>query len=62
MTNEEITIKLQQVDDRSKSNGKRLDEAEKKLEDNAAMLAMAAYYSDEELSSLDMGVDPSLDL
>ena len=30
--------------------------------DNAAMLAMAAYYSDEELSSLDMGVDPSLDL
>ena len=30
--------------------------------DNAAMLAMAAYYSNEELSSLDMGVDPSLDL
>lgn len=30
--------------------------------DNAAMLAMAAYYSDEELSNLDMGVNPSLDL
>ena len=28
--------------------------------DNAAMLAMAAYYSNEEISSLDMGVDPSL--
>ena len=30
--------------------------------DNAAMLAMAAYYSNEELSELDMGVDPSLGL
>ena len=30
--------------------------------DNAAMLAMAAYYSDEDISSLDMGVDPSLSL
>lgn len=30
--------------------------------DNAAMLAMAAYYSDEEVSDLDMGVDPSLSL
>ena len=30
--------------------------------DNAAMLAMAAYYSNEEVSSLDMGVDPSLNL
>lgn len=30
--------------------------------DNAAMLAMAAYYSDEGISSLDMGVDPSLSL
>lgn len=30
--------------------------------DNAAMLAMAAYYSDEEVSKLDMGVDPSLSL
>ena len=30
--------------------------------DNAAMLAMAAYYSDEDISSLDMGVDPSLEL
>ena len=28
--------------------------------DNAAMLAMAAYYSNEEISELDMGVDPSL--
>ena len=30
--------------------------------DNAAMLAMAAYYSDEDISGLDMGVDPSLAL
>lgn len=30
--------------------------------DNAAMLAMAAYYSDEELSDLSMSVDPSLSL
>lgn len=30
--------------------------------DNAAMLAMAAYYSNEELSELDMGVDPGLGL
>ncbi len=30
--------------------------------DNAAMLAMAAYYSDEDISGLDMGVDPSLGL
>lgn len=30
--------------------------------DNAAMLAMAAYYSNDEVSSLDMGVDPSLNL
>ena len=30
--------------------------------DNAAMLAMAAYYSDEDLSDLSMGVDPSLSL
>jgi len=30
--------------------------------DNAAMLAMAAYYSNESLSELDMGVDPSLSL
>ena len=30
--------------------------------DNAAMLAMAAYYSNEELSELDMGVDPGLSL
>ena len=30
--------------------------------DNAAMLAMAAYYSNESISELDMGVDPSLNL
>lgn len=30
--------------------------------DNAAMLAMAAYYSDDQLSDLSMGVDPSLSL
>lgn len=30
--------------------------------DNAAMLAMSAYYSNESLDSLEMGVDPSLEL
>ena len=30
--------------------------------DNAAMLAMAVYYSGEDISELDMGVDPSLSL
>lgn len=30
--------------------------------DNAAMLAMAAYYSDEDISDLSMSVDPSLSL
>ena len=30
--------------------------------DNAAMLAMAAYYSNEQISDLSMGVDPSLAL
>ncbi len=34
MTNEELTLKVQRVDDRSKSNTHRLDEVEKKLEDN----------------------------
>lgn len=42
MTNEEMAVKLQQVDDRSKSNCKRLDEAEEKLKDNAEMLASIA--------------------
>lgn len=42
MTNEEIAMKIQQVDDRSKSNTKRLDEMDKKLEDNDKMLASIA--------------------
>ncbi len=42
MTNEELTLKVQRVDDRSKSNTHRLDEVEKKLEDNEQMLASIA--------------------
>ncbi len=42
MTNEELALKVQRVDDRSKSNAHRLDEVEKKLEDNEQMLASIA--------------------
>ena len=42
MTNEELALKVQRVDDRSKSNTHRLDEVEKKLEDNEKMLASIA--------------------
>lgn len=38
----EFAVKLQQIDDRSKSNAHRLDEIDKKLEDNAEMLASIA--------------------
>lgn len=39
MTSEEMAVKIQQVDDRSKSNAHRLDDVEKKLADNDQMLA-----------------------
>ena len=39
---EEMAIKVQRIDDRSKSNTHRLDEVEKKLEDNEKMLASIA--------------------
>lgn len=42
MTAEEMAIKVQRIDDRSKSNTHRLDEVEKKLEDNEKMLASIA--------------------
>ncbi len=42
MTNEELALKVQQVDDRSKSNMHRLDEVEKKLADNKKMLTNIA--------------------
>ena len=42
MTNEELALKVQRVDDRSKSNAHRLDEVEKKLADNDEMLASIA--------------------
>lgn len=42
MTAEELAVKVQRVDDRSKSNMHRLDEVEKKLEDNEKMLASIA--------------------
>lgn len=42
MTTEELALKVQRVDDRSKSNTHRLDEVEKKLADNDAMLASIA--------------------
>lgn len=42
MTSEEMAVKIQQVDDRSKSNAHRLDDVEKKLADNDQMLASIA--------------------
>ncbi len=42
MTNEELAVKVQRVDDRSKSNAHRLDDVEKKLTDNEKMLASIA--------------------
>ncbi len=42
MTGEELALKVQRVDDRSKSNAHRLDEVEKKLADNDEMLASIA--------------------
>lgn len=42
MTTEEMAIKVQRNEDRSKSNTHRLDEVEKKLEDNEKMLASIA--------------------
>ena len=42
MTNAELAVKVQQVEDRSKSNAHRLDEVEKKLADNDEMLASIA--------------------
>ncbi len=42
MTNAELAVKVQQVEDRSKTNAHRLDEVEKKLADNDEMLASIA--------------------
>lgn len=42
MTSEEMAVKIQQVDDRSKSNAHRLGDVEKKLADNDQMLASIA--------------------
>ncbi len=42
MTNAELAVKVQQVEDRSESNARRLDEVEKKLADNDEMLASIA--------------------
>lgn len=42
MTNEELALGLQRVEDRSKSNMHRLDEVEEKLADNEKMLASIA--------------------
>ena len=42
MTHEEMAIKIQQNEDRSKSNTHRLDEIDRKLEDNDKMLASIA--------------------
>ena len=42
MTCEELAVKVQRVDDRSRSNAHRLDEVEKKLADNDEMLASIA--------------------
>lgn len=45
MTDEEIARKIQEVDDRSRSNTKRLNEVELKLQDNSKMLENIARIS-----------------
>lgn len=42
MTVEEMAVRVQQVEDRSKSNSHRLNDVEKKLTDNDQMLASIA--------------------
>lgn len=42
MTVEEMAVRVQQVEDRSKSNSHRLSDVEKKLSDNDQMLASIA--------------------
>lgn len=42
MTDEEVAIKLQDIDFRCRSNTERLDEVEAKLDDNSEMLATIA--------------------
>lgn len=42
MTDEEMALALQKIDDRSRSNTHRLDDVEKKLADNDQMLASIA--------------------
>lgn len=42
MTAEEMAVRVQQVEDRSKSNSHRLNDVEKKLADNDQMLASIA--------------------
>ncbi len=46
MDNEEWILKLQRCEDRAKSNTRRIEEAEKKLEDNAAIIASISTLSD----------------
>ena len=45
MTDEEIARKIQEVDDRSRSNTIRLNEVEQKLQDNSVMLENIAHIS-----------------
>ena len=45
MTDEEIARKIQEVDDRSRSNTIRLNEVEQKLQDNSVMLENIARIS-----------------
>lgn len=42
MTHEEMAVKIQQNEDRSRSNMHRIDEIDRKLEDNDKMLASIA--------------------
>lgn len=48
VNNEELALKLQEVDDRSKSNMHRLKDVERKLEDNAEMLASIATLAQQQ--------------
>lgn len=46
MDNEELVLKVQRCEDLAKSNTRRIEEAEKKLEDNAAIIASISTLAD----------------
>ena len=55
MTDEQVAVKIQEIDDRSKSNVRRLNEIDIKLESNDKMLASIARL-DQKQSDMDSDI------